>query len=455
MLFSNDFNGGEGKISRRTCFFILAVITLVVRFPFFFPENDLDESTFILLGHEILKGHLPSVTLWDLKPPLLYGFYAVLQLMGKSIPVVRLAGSFCVLGGAWFVCIMGEKVRNLRTGLTAGLLLIVYATLTGDGATTSSEIVSLLPVSIAMFILLGEERGKLDFFLTGLLISIACMFRLNLAYVALFGCVFLVAAPKLVNSTLSPGARLASYACGGALPVILSILPYWVAGKLGLLYQTCIRAALAYSNSQKSPVAILVEDLLRFGQWHYLLLHSLMLVSFLGGLTLILAGWKNFEQRSRKNLATLILFMIATGISILKSGVAYEQYLIQLLPFCAVIAAFFLDLIMQRRAAPLLVLICAAWLIVPAGRVIAAYRPVIARVRAHRSLCYGPGYRIAAYPRKNNPDNRPVFMMEEAIVYWLDGGLPSSRISAPSLQYRQRLFAENYRWTRGHSRSGA
>lgn len=119
-------------MSRRTCFIILALATLIVRLPFFLPENDLDESTFILLGQDILKGHLPYVTLWDLKPPLLYVFFAAVLFVAKSIPVVRLAGSLCVTGAAWFVCLIGEKVRNRRTGLMAALLLIVFAALTSD-----------------------------------------------------------------------------------------------------------------------------------------------------------------------------------------------------------------------------------------------------------------------------------------------------------------------------------
>lgn len=70
-------------MSRRTCFIILALATLIVRLPFFLPENDLDESTFILLGQDILKGHLPYVTLWDLKPPLLYVFFCGCPVRGK------------------------------------------------------------------------------------------------------------------------------------------------------------------------------------------------------------------------------------------------------------------------------------------------------------------------------------------------------------------------------------
>ncbi|MDR3555743.1 MAG: hypothetical protein P4L55_13375 [Syntrophobacteraceae bacterium] len=416
-------------MSRRACFIILAAITLLIRFPFFFPEVDLDESTFILVGHELLKGHLPYVTLWDVKPPLLYFFYAALQLMAKSIPMIRLAGAFCVMGAAWFVFLIGEKVRNRRTGLISALLLIVYATLTGDGATTSSEVVAILPFSAAAFLCLGEDLAIRDFFLAGLLISTACMFRLNLAYVGLLGCVFLVH-PRFVSSSLTPVRRLAAYALGGAVPVVLSLIPYLIAGKVDLLYDTCIRAALAYSNFQGTPPQVLLEHLSRFGNWHYFLLNSLILLSFCGGLLSIGLGWRTLAPQTQKRLLTILAFMLATGASILKSGAAYEQYLIQLLPFTAVIAACFMDWVIDRGGAAVLCLACAAWLVVPGGRVINAYRPVIARAAAHKPLSYGPGYNIASYLKKVNPDNRPVFMMEEAIVYWLNGGRPLSRMSA-------------------------
>ncbi len=416
-------------MSRRTCFVILAVTTLIVRFPFFFPEADLDESTFILLGHEILKGHLPYVTLWDLKPPLLYAFFAVVLLVAKSIPLVRLAGSLCVTGTAWFVCLIGEKVRNLRTGLMAALLLIVLATLTGDGATTSSEVIAIFPLSAAVFISLGEDLGKRGFFLIGILISTACMFRLNLAYLALLGCAFLLH-PKLVKSSLSLVGRLAAYALGGSVPVVLSILPYLMTDKSDILYATCIRAALAYSNSQQTIVEVLLEHLRRFADGSYFLLNFFMLCNFLGGLMFIGHSWKDLPREKRRRLSILLLFILANGVSILKSGTAYEQYLIQLLPFAAVIAACSMDWLLEGRTAPVFALACAVWLLVPACRIIDAYRPVISRAVAHKPLSYGMGYRLAAYLKKANPKNRPVFMMEEAIVYWLNGGEPLSRISA-------------------------
>ena len=415
-------------MSKRTCFVVLAVTTLLVRFPFFFPETDLDESTFILMGQNILKGHLPYTNLWDLKPPLLYGFFALLLLIAKSIPLIRLAGSFCVAGAAWFVFLMGEKIRNRLTGLLAALLLIVFATLTGDGSTTSSEIIAILPLSAAAFLCLGEDLGKADFFLVGLFISIACMFRLNLAYVALLGCVFL-AHPRFVNTSVSMLARLAVYAMGGAIPVVLTVIPYLAAGKVLLLYDTCVRAALAYSNSQGTPAHDLFMYLSRFGDFSYLLRNSIMLLSFCGGVLLIGFHWKDFPRPKQKMLATLAFFMVAVGVSILKSGAAYEQYLIQLLPFTTPIAAFSLEWLTGTPRARLFFLVVAASLAVPAGLVIDAYRPVFAGVKACEPLSNGPGYSIAAYLRKADPDNKPVFMMEEPIVYWLNGGEPLSRIS--------------------------
>src|ERR1044071_1144456 len=54
--------------------------TFFIRFPFFFRDYiDRDESTFILIGKSITDGHLPYDHMWDLKPPLLFYFFAFIQ----------------------------------------------------------------------------------------------------------------------------------------------------------------------------------------------------------------------------------------------------------------------------------------------------------------------------------------------------------------------------------------
>lgn len=417
------------RTNRFFCLIVIAAVTLIVRFPFFFPEVDLDESTFILMGQEILDGYLPYDRYWDVKPPLLFGFFAALiSIFGKTIPAVRLGGTLWLIAAAWLVHLLGEKIRNRRTGLIAALLLVLYTTLSIDGGSTTSEMIALLPLSGAALLTLKNELDKRDFFLIGLLISTACMFRLNLAYLALLGNLLLLPR-RFVHSSASPVIRIGAYALGGAIPLALSFLPYLLAGKADLFFSSFFLASLRYADSQLTVIEAVGAYLERFLELPYFLLNSFLLAGFCCGAIYLAFAWKSFSPELRRQLSILLFFVSATGVSILKTGEAYEHYLIQLLPFASLVAAFFMDRLLESKARPLVVLACSVWLLVPANRVYAAYKPVVARHMAGEPLTYGPGYQIWEYLKKANPDNKPVYLMEASIVYWFNGDKPLTRLS--------------------------
>ncbi|MFV1448861.1 hypothetical protein VBZ51_06925 [Maribacter sp. HS] len=82
------------QMKDTTVFLLLSLITLFIRFPFFFRDYvDRDESTFILLGQSWVDGFLPYTHLWDLKPPLTFAFlrlsypYLAKVLLPYALPV--------------------------------------------------------------------------------------------------------------------------------------------------------------------------------------------------------------------------------------------------------------------------------------------------------------------------------------------------------------------------------
>lgn len=55
---------------------------------------DKDESTFVLLGQSLADGRLPYTETYDIKPPLGYVFFALIQLLvPHSLTFVRFAGN--------------------------------------------------------------------------------------------------------------------------------------------------------------------------------------------------------------------------------------------------------------------------------------------------------------------------------------------------------------------------
>lgn len=84
---------------------ILASIAVLVRLPYFCQTViHWHESTYILLGQDILSGHLPQTVLSELKPSFAALPYAVfIALFGKSIAAIRLGGLVSVFLSSFIV----------------------------------------------------------------------------------------------------------------------------------------------------------------------------------------------------------------------------------------------------------------------------------------------------------------------------------------------------------------
>ncbi len=411
-------------------FLILAAVTLLVRLPFFFPDViDPDESTYILMGQDVVDGNLPYVKLWAFMPPLsIYCFATMIITFGKTIPGIRLGGALFMLLAAWFVYLSGEKLKNSRTGLIAALLLILYSTISLSGGGTTSETLAIAPLTGALLLLLKEKFRTRDFFFAGLLVSCACLIRLNLIYLAMLSVPFVLCG-RLIRTNTSTLKSAAAYAAGGIAPVAFFFLPYLSTGNSELFITTLYRAPLSYSVSQLGTSQAVFTYLGRFIDFKYLSQNVFLAGFFLCGLAYAALSWRNFSEAIRSRLPIILFFLAATGLSILRTGQAYEHYLVQVFPFIALIAALFLDFLLSFRAGIVIALASSTLLIFPAWAVVDAYRPVAPRAMAGERLTYGPAYELHEFLKNENPDNAPVYFMAGHIVHWFQNTKPIAAIT--------------------------
>jgi 4-amino-4-deoxy-L-arabinose transferase-like glycosyltransferase len=429
-------------LSRTKALLFLATITLLIRLPFFFPDViDHDESTFILMGQDILDGNLPYVKLWDNKPPLIFFYFAFfISLFGKSIPAIRLGGTLCLFAAACFLFLAGERTRSPRAGFLAALLLIVFTTVSSSGGCTMSEIVAIVPLTGAALLLLKDQLGEKDFFLVGVILSCACLIRLNLAYLAILAGIFL-SCGRSVQTQTGLVRRTALYIAGGAVPVVLFFLPYYFSGETRTFIDSLFFAPLAYSQSQMSFWGAGYAHLERFADVNYALQNSLITITFIGGLLYIGLAWGEFSRETRSRLFIVMIFLIGTGFSILKTGSAFENHLIQIIPFVALIAGVFLDYLLSGKRSLLFMAIGLLLMIPPSYIVISAYSPMVHRAAAEKRLTYGATYEIADFLKASNPDNDPVYFMEGHLAHWFTNTKPISKIAThPSNVGREYLL---------------
>ncbi len=229
----------------------LLLLSTIVRLPFFFPAViGWDESTFILMGQSVLDGHLPYTNLWDIKPPLAFVFYAFfIALLGKSIISVRIAGTLCVASVSFCTYLVGKTLWNSLVGVISATLFVVLASLLPAGQATMTEHVALVPLVGALSLLVTRKTTLSTLFFSGILMAIASLIRLNLAYVTVIIGLFalFIKPPQSNNSILQ---RRLAYAAGSCLVILLTYVPYAVTGYQQVWFSSFILAPLNYANSQ-------------------------------------------------------------------------------------------------------------------------------------------------------------------------------------------------------------
>jgi 4-amino-4-deoxy-L-arabinose transferase-like glycosyltransferase len=414
---------------------VLLLIGFALRFPFFFPAVvHWDESTFILVGQSILGGHLPYTEMWDLKPPLLPAFFAlVIATCGKNLLAIRVAGTLCVVMTGWLVYLTATRVWNKRTGIVAAILSILAASLLEGGQATMSEHVALVPLVWAMYILIRWEPSRLTLFIAGALLATATLIRLNLAYVVVL-CGLYVLAMAVCRADLSVAACIAAFTGGGLVVAALTIAPYVLAGELDLLWTSLIVAPLTYASTQASLLEAALEQTAHaFGVYGRSEIHVPWLTAllWLGGAIGFGVGlwrWRQAGDAERRGFGVVSLFAVGTAVGIAKGGAVAEHYMIQLVPFAALFGASLVDRWPRygRRAVLVVTSVAAAVSLRP---VLVEYRTLVVRLMAGEELRQGPEYEIAAYLKQEGARGRPIYLLRDQIVYWFLESFPLTRLT--------------------------
>ncbi len=254
MLQNDTGKGGEGATlwvdaGRPLLLFAgFVFLALVVRLPAFAHSViDQDESLYLILGNELLDGHLPGTRLFDYKPLFLFTLFASFQvLFADDILAIRVLGILCVAASAFLLSRLSRIVfPGEGAPAVAGLLYIVM-TVTNGGLATNAEIV-LHPFLLAGALLLLKTLapGLTPFRVTGaclaagLLLGLGYQVKPVIAFdiIGLFIFIFFLrlfrrgAAAAAWEIVLRRG--LVSFA-GFCVPLIATILIYAVSGALDI-----------------------------------------------------------------------------------------------------------------------------------------------------------------------------------------------------------------------------
>lgn len=220
------------------------------------PILNIDEASFFVGGRELLAGKQLYADFADNKPPLIYAYYALTQLLvGHEIVGIRWVTNLVVVPLTAFAA--SAFYRHHKRGIVAGLLYLVYgaAFLGGDMLTVDCELVMLLPLAWALVFVRDGAAAMQPrrAFRAGVFIGIAALVKYQAALW------WPAVALAIVFEGWSTKRRavvtsLVALVAGLAAPILATVLAFVAVGDLeGFLYWNVTHNLLYLMNPTTAP----------------------------------------------------------------------------------------------------------------------------------------------------------------------------------------------------------
>ncbi len=293
-----------------------------------------DEGIYHVLGQALNQGQVLYRDIWDNKPPLLYVIYAWANSDQMTVRFVSLLiGLLSVI--AFFLLSLKLFASKQITLIITSMYVLLFATPILEGNIANAENFILLPIILAALLIYSSHtdhrqikmtgKVKMIFFLAGLLLGIAFLFKIvavfDVAAFSLF--LFLLALSKIdrkhfIHALVSIMPLLAGF----ILPFLLSMVYFATQNILGEYMQSAFSRNVDYVG---------FENYL-FGIPQGLLLLKVLLLAI--AITFIVIKRTMFSPK----ILFITLWTITAIFSAFFSGRPYTHYLLMLLPsFCLLV----------------------------------------------------------------------------------------------------------------------
>ncbi len=407
----------------RYVFLFLSLISVLIRFPFFFRDYiDRDESTFILMGQAWTDGFLPYTYLWDVKPPLTFLYFAIsIFIFGKSIFLIRLFGALIVALTAYLTYLITRKYSTARAAVFAGVACILLQSLFGSIQGVMSEHLLMAAYMGALYLLTTSWERK-NLLLAGVMLGISLMIKISIAFPILLLGLYLIYVFYREWGIGDMITRILVLSLSALAIVILTLLPYYTTGQPYIWWESVVLAPLAYTEAGRTPI-------------------SKILVLCLPVIVFIIWALKKgrFDNDKRK-IALIVLSELGLLLSFLKGGRINSHYLIQLYPPLLILLgiAFAPGLKKLNKRAIQWILVVA--FLLPAESYLEYWS--IAKYRYERGTFFnGEGFSVPHYIKDQQLDTQGILFLGYHIGYWfLDQYPPTKTATHPSNICKAEMF---------------
>lgn len=333
---------------------IYAVLTLLTQLGAVTREViNWDESTFMLLGSDVLEGTLPYIQRFDNKPPMIFFIFAGwMGVFGQSVLSARLLGDACIALSALLIFLIARRYADTRAAGAAGALYVAMHAI-DPGLHTSAGLPAIMLLMAALWLILAWRERPLALALAGVLVSLAVLTRSNMAYVALASGLWFLAM-GLWRPGVSGFYRWSpfAYAAGGLVPVLILVILYGRADALVELKLASIDVALNYSD-QWGILGAGMGHIRKWGQAAQvvpLIYVPFTILALCATATFLWKPARNISPRmSGHDWAIVWVILAAMLFSILKSGAVFTYYWQQFYPLVALLIAVLIQRLNTHR----------------------------------------------------------------------------------------------------------
>jgi len=405
---------------------LVAAFASLIRLPVLFESVvDWDESIYLLVADDVLRGRLPYTATFDHKPPVIYFLFAIVDwLAGGDVFGIRVLGTLCVaISGValWRMAVSLGGTARVGAVIALGYALLCLA---NGGLATNSELPTLAFAHVAGAFLFaarefsGGARGA-RLLASGALFALAFGTRFLAACDALGILALFVAtepAPLWSIRLRRMASVLPLLTLGACLGAATWILPFVLAGQLGRMIEVVVDFNARYAATE-AHVAVL-------SSW----LAGLLPLAGCAAAMLALAWLSNsrLEEPGRRLLVGAAIWGATCALQISFTGRYHRHYFLVLgAPLLIALGSLFEPAIASHRrfsGHPLIASVCILTLVILG--VLRDYpKPLLRFLRATSA---GDVMRddlpraVAAFIRRDLPQGERVYVFNyEPILYHL------------------------------------
>lgn len=415
------------------------ILVFVLRIPSFFePFWYGDEMIYLTLGEALRRGLVFYRDIHDNKPPLLY----LLAAVAGNVFWFRVILTFWTLTTVYFFWRLA-RLLFVRSQKLVKIAVTSFAILTSipllEGNIANAEVFMIGPIILGFWLLFEKGLTQTRIFLAGLAFGLAALFKIPASFdLAAIGVFWLagLSLTKLKSKDLWEFAQKVLFlAAGFLLPILVTILYYWIAGALERYLVAALAQNVGYLSSWRVPT-----DGQTFFDRNGPLLTR-------GGITLLISGVAAYLYQKKRVSSGFFFVSSWFAFSLfgaLLSERPYPHYLIQVVPsFSLLLGVLFAGAARERfYPLPLLAFLGVALIFYKFGyyAVFPYYENFLLWTTGSRSnTAYFASfdrrvprtYEVASYISRHTTLEEPIFVWgNDTAIYALSRRLPPGRYVA-------------------------